>query len=138
MTEAQSLDKGRGAGGWPEAVSARMKAEGPWAALAWLQQERKSNAGDLSLRGYVEILRAAIVKDFLGLATGLKTVPRLTPDFLNDFNKFNLTAQEGYLISQIDGRTNIEKLLKLSPFDPFTTLFSLARMHHLRAIEIQK
>lgn len=120
---------------WPSAVADRIKAEGNWAVLAWLQERRKEVPGDLSLRGYVEILRVTIVKDFLSLTTGMKTVLRLTPEFLTDFNKFNLTAQEGYLISQIDGRTNIEKLLKLSPFDPFTTLFSFARMYHVRAIE---
>jgi len=138
MTEAQSVGKSRGETDWPSAVAEKVKSEGPWAALAWLQQERKTNPGDLALRGYVEILRSSVVKDFLGLATGMKTVPKLTSAFLNDFNKFNLTAQEGYLISQIDGRTNLEKLLKLSPFDPFNTLFSFARMHHVRAIEISE
>lgn len=138
MTEAQSVGSEQSESHWPKAVAARVKAEGNWAALTWLQQERTRNSGDLSLRGYIEILRASIVKDFLGAAAGMKSVPKLTPDFLNDFDKFNLTAQEGFLISQIDGRTNLEKLLKLSPFDPFTTLFSLARMHHMRAIEISE
>lgn len=138
MTEAQSVERNQAGDRWAVAVADRMKADGPWGTLAWLQQQRPANASDLALRGYVEILRASIVKDFLSQPTGMKTIPRLTADFLNDFNKFSLSAQEGYLISQIDGRTNLEKLLKVSPFDPFTTLFSLARMHHLRAIEISE
>jgi hypothetical protein len=138
MTEAQSVGRDPATDPWPQLVADRLKTEGQWAALAWLQQERKSKPSDLALRGYVEIIRAAIVRDFLGQAKGTKSVPRLTPDFLNDFDKFSLSAQEGYLISQIDGRTNIEKLLKLSPFDPFTTYFSLARMYQVHAIEISE
>lgn len=115
-----------------------MKSEGIWPTLEWLQRERSQSPQDLALRGYVEILRASIVKDFLSFPKGMQSVPKMTPDFLNNFDQFNLSAQEGYLISQIDGRTNLEKLLKLSPFDPFNTLFSLARMHNARAIEIPK
>lgn len=132
------MEREHAADPWPQLVAERLKAEGTWGTLAWLQQERTSKPQDLALRGYVEIIRASIVKDFLAQASGTKSVPRLTPDFLNEFDKFNLSAQEGYLISQIDGRTNIEKLLKLSPFDPFTTFFSLARMYQVRAIEISE
>jgi hypothetical protein len=138
MTEAQSVGTERGSPGLPQLVAQRIKAEGKWATLAWLHQQQRAQPGDVALRGYVEILRVTIVRDFLAIATGMEAIPKLTADFLNDFNKFDLTAQEGYLISQIDGRTNIEKLLKVSPFDPFSTLFSLARMNNMRAIEISE
>ena len=36
----------------------------------------------------------------------------------------------------IDGRMDLQKLLVLSPFDPFTTLFNLAKLQHERAITI--
>ncbi|MCA1732704.1 MAG: hypothetical protein LC732_03780, partial [Acidobacteria bacterium] len=62
--------------------------------------------------------------------------PKLTADFLSDFDRFNLTAQEGYLISLIDGRITIEMLLKLTPFDNFTTLFNLAKLQNQQAITI--
>jgi hypothetical protein len=136
MTQAQSTGIENRDTELATVVAARIKAEGNWATLEWIQAERKLRGSDPVLRGYVEILRVTIVKDFLALSKGTTAVPRLTPDFLNDFARFNLTAQEGYLISQIDGRTAIEKLLKLSPFDPFSTLFSLARMENVRAIEV--
>ena len=63
-------------------------------------------------------------------------VPKLSAEFLTNFDRFNLTAQEGYLISLIDGRMDLQKLLVLSPFDPFTTLFNLAKLQHERAITI--
>jgi len=58
--------------------------------------------------------------------------PKLTAEFLSNFDRFNLTAQEGYLISLIDGRLDLQKLLILSPFDPFTTLFNLASSSRTR------
>lgn len=122
--------------GWPELIQARLKESGTWATLSWLFEERSRQPNDLELRGYVEILRAVVVRDFVSHPEGLRTIPKLSPEFLADFGRFNLSAQEGYLISLIDGRTNIEKLLKLSPFDPFATLFNLARLLSQRAIMV--
>ena len=39
-------------------------------------------------------------------------------------------------VAAIDGRMDLQKLLVLSPFDPFTTLFNLAKLQHERAITI--
>ena len=39
-------------------------------------------------------------------------------------------------ISLIDGRFDLQKLLILSPFDPFTTLFTLAKLQNERAISV--
>lgn len=136
MTQAQSAPLESDTLNWPETVAQKLKDDGTWKTLSWLQVQRKEHPTDLALRGYVEILRASIVRDLLAATSGLKSAPRMSPDFLNNFDRFNLSAQEGYLISLIDGNTNLEKLLKLSPFDPFTTFFSLARMLNLSAIEI--
>ena len=89
-----------------------------------------------ALRGYTEIIRNNIVRDLLANSKGMNAVPRLSAEFLTNFDRFNLTAQEGYLISLIDGRMDLQKLLVLSPFDPFTTLFNLAKLQHERAITI--
>ena len=66
----------------------------------------------------------------------LQAVPRLTAEFLTNFDRFNLNAQEGYLISLIDGRLDLQKLLILSPFDPFTTLFNVAKLQYERAVMV--
>ena len=39
-------------------------------------------------------------------------------------------------MSLIDGRLDLQKLLILSPFDQFTTLFNLAKLQHERAITV--
>jgi len=137
MSSVQStVENGQASSSWPEVIQARLKETGTWPTLSWLFEERSRQGGDLELRGYVEILRTVVVKDFVAHPQGLRAIPKLSPEFLADFGRFNLSAQEGYLISLIDGRTNVEKLLKLSPFDPFSTLFNLARLQNQRAIVV--
>ena len=66
----------------------------------------------------------------------MQAIPKLTAEFLTNFDRFNLSAQEGYLVSLIDGRLDLQKLLILSPFDQFTTLFNLAKLQNERAITV--
>jgi hypothetical protein len=63
-------------------------------------------------------------------------VPKLSAEFLSNFDRFNLNAQEGYLVSLIDGRLDVQKLMILSPFDQFTTIFTLAKLQNERAIVV--
>ena len=74
----------------------------------------------------------------LGAATTFAVHPRLslTAEFLSNFDRFNLNAQEGYLVSLIDGRMDVQKLMILSSFDQFTTIFILAKLEHERAITV--
>jgi hypothetical protein len=90
----------------------------------------------LELHGFLDIVRATIVRKFLEQSNEMTAVPRISPLFLTDFDRFNLNVQEGFLISLIDGRSTIQNLLKLSPFDHFTTLLNLARLHHQQAITL--
>jgi hypothetical protein len=121
---------------WARLVSHSLRQNGAWATWEKLLEARRAYPDDLLLRGYAEIVRNAIVRDLLNTPKGLLAAPKLTPEFLADFDRFNLTAQEGYLISLIDGRLSFDMLLKLSPFDNFTTLFNLAKLQHQRAITV--
>jgi hypothetical protein len=121
---------------WGRLVSHSLKQNGTWPTWEKLQEARRAYPDDLLLRGYAEIVRTSIVRDLLSTPKGLLAAPKLTPEFLADFDKFNLTAQEGYLISLIDGRITVAMLLKLSPFDNFSTLFNLAKLQNHRAITI--
>ncbi|MFA6955854.1 MAG: hypothetical protein WC538_08280 [Thermoanaerobaculia bacterium] len=137
MSSVQSsVENGSASPTWPEVIQARLKESGTWPTLSWLFEERNRQPEDIELRGYIEILRAVVVKDLVASPQGLRAIPKLSSEFLADFGRFNLSAQEGYLISLIDGRTNIEKILKLSPFDPFATLFNLARLLSQKAIVV--
>jgi hypothetical protein len=121
---------------WARLVGDSLKQYGPWHTYAKLTEARNAYPNDLSLRGYVEIVRNTIVRSFLEHPKGMQAVPKLSAEFLTNFDRFNLSAQEGYLVSLIDGRMDISKLMILSPFDPFTTLFNLAKLQHERAITI--
>ena len=121
---------------WSRLVGDSMKQNGAWHTYAKLLEARRVYPDDLSLRGYVEIVRNSIVREFLGHPRGQQAVPKMSADFLSNFDRFNLNAQEGYLVSLIDGRMDVQKLIILSPFDPFTTIFILAKLQHERAITV--
>ena len=133
---SQPVQKPRQSYDWAKLVGHSLKENGAWATFEKLLEARRAYPDDLLLRGYTEIVRNTIVRDLLSGPKGLQASPKLTPEFLSDFDRFNLTAQEGYLISLIDGRLTIEMLLKLTPFDNFTTLFNLAKLQQQKAVTI--
>jgi hypothetical protein len=99
---------------WPRLVGDSLKQNGLWHTYAKLLEARSVYPDDLSLRGYVEIVRNTIVREFLGHSRGTQAVPKLSADFLSNFDHFNLNAQ-GYLVSLIDGRLDVQKLMMLNP-----------------------
>jgi hypothetical protein len=121
---------------WSRLVGDSVKQNGTWHTYLKLIEARNAYPDDLSLRGYTEIVRNTIVRELIGHPKGMQAVPRLSGEFLTNFDRFNLNAQEGYLISLIDGRLDLQKLLILSPFDQFTTLFNLAKLLYERAITV--
>ena len=121
---------------WSRLVSDSLKQNGVWHTWYKLAEARIAYPDDLALRGYSEIVRNAIVRDLLQHPKGMQAVPKLSPEFLTNFDRFNLNAQEGYLVSLIDGRLDLQKLVLLSPFDQFMTLFILAKLAHERAITV--
>ncbi|HEX2121645.1 MAG TPA: hypothetical protein VHL59_08390 [Thermoanaerobaculia bacterium] len=121
---------------WSRLIGESLRQHGVWHTYAKLLEARRAYPDDLSLRGYVELVRNTIVRDFLAHPKGMHVVPKLSAEFMTNFDRFNLNAQEGYLVSLIDGRLDIQKLLILSPFDPFNTIFILAKLQHERAITV--
>ncbi len=121
---------------WARLVGDSVKQHGLWHTYTKLLEARRQYGDDLSLRGYVEIIRNSLVRDFLAHPRGMQAVPKLSADFLTNFDRFDLNAQEGYLVSLIDGRMDVQKLMILSPFDPFNTIFILAKLQHEKAITV--
>src|SRR5688572_22617391 len=121
---------------WSRLVGDSLKQHGNWHTYSKLLEARRAYPDDLSLRGYVELVRNTIVREFLAHPKGMHAVPKLSAEFLSNFDRFNLNAQEGYLVSLIDGRMDVQKLMILSPFDQFTTIFILAKLQHERAITV--
>ena len=121
---------------WSRLVADSLKQHGAWHTYLKLNEARTAYPEDLSLRGYVEIIRNAIVRELLTHPKGMKATPKLSAEFLTNFDRFDLNAQEGYLVSLIDGRLDLQKLSILSPFDQFTTLFILAKLQQEGALTI--
>lgn len=121
---------------WSRLVGDSLKQNGSWHTYSKLQEARNVYPNDLSLRGYTELVRNTIVRELLAHPKGLQVVPKLSAEFMTNFDRFNLSAQEGYLVSLIDGRMDVQKLMILSPFDPFNTLFILAKLQNERAITV--
>jgi len=121
---------------WSRLVGDSLKQHGVWHTHDKLLEARQVYPNDLALRGYTEIVRNTIVRQFLEHPKGMQAVPKLSADFLTNFDRFNLNAQEGYLVSLIDGRLDVQKLIILSPFDQFNTIFILAKLQHERAITV--
>jgi hypothetical protein len=121
---------------WARQVADSLKQHGVWHTYLKLLEARRAYPDDLSLRGYVELVRNTIVRDFLAHPKGMQAVPKLSAEFMSNFDRFNLNAQEGYLVSLIDGRLDVQKLMILSPFDPFNTIFILAKLQAERAITV--
>lgn len=121
---------------WSKLVGDSIRQHGSWHTYNKLLEARRMYPSDVTLRGYCEIIRNTIVRELLAHPKGLQAVPKLTAEFLTDFDKFNLTAQEGYLISLMDGRLDIQTLLRVSPFDHFSTLFYIAKLLESRAITV--
>ena len=63
---------------WARLVGDSLKQNGPWHTYAKLMEARNAYPNDLSLRGYVEIIRNMIVREFLGHPKGMQAVPKLT------------------------------------------------------------
>ena len=121
---------------WPRLVGESIRQHGVWHTFNQRLEARRAYPDDLSLLGYIEIVRNTIVRQFLASPRGMQVVPKLTAEFLSNFDQFDLNAQEGYLVSLIDGRMDLQKLMILSPFDPFNTIFILAKLQQERAITV--
>lgn len=125
----------RTAAEWSRTIQQSIESGGLWQAYDELMTQAARENSPVLL-GYIEIVRTTIVRRFLEQSDEMKAVPRISPQFLSDFDRFNLNVQEGFLMSLIDGRSSLQALLKLSPFDPFTTLFNLAKLQRQHAITL--
>ena len=125
----------RSATEWNRYIQQSVETRGVWDTYEELAAQASREPSPI-IYGYLEILRTTIVRQFLERSREMSAVPRISPLFLSDFDRFNLNVQEGFLMSLIDGRSSLQALLKLSPFDQFTTLFNLAKLHQQQAITL--
>lgn len=119
-----------------DSVTESLHTLGPWITYARLQALEDLHPGDPKIHGYTEIIRSVIVRDFLSGGKGLESTPKLSAEFLTDYGRFDLSAKEGYLVSLIDGRLTVQRIISVVPLDPFSTIFYLAKLRHQKVITI--
>ena len=94
---------------------------------AWqgLQRAAKQEPGRLDIQGYVAMMRSERARSFAREVGDQGRVLRLKQT-IQELMQLNLTPNEGFLLSQIDGCVSIEQLLNLSK-DRVSTLEILAK-----------
>ncbi|MBW2243106.1 MAG: hypothetical protein JRH01_14065 [Deltaproteobacteria bacterium] len=75
----------------------------------------------------VELLRTHLVDDVL-MQVGSPTAVPVVEMASEDLMKINLPSGAGFLLSRIDGHTQVEDLVALSGMDPFETYHTLGRL----------
>ena len=95
---------------------------------AWsqLQEVAREMPGRLDVEGYLGLVRAERAKKFAREIGDKGRTLQLTCK-MEDLKVLNLQPDEGFLLSQIDGRVTIEELISLSSTDRVRTLETLAR-----------
>ncbi len=95
---------------------------------AWsqLQAVAREMPGRLDVEGYLGLVRAERAKKFAREIGDKGRTLQLTCK-MEDLKVLNLQPDEGFLLSQIDGRVTIEELISLSSTDRVRTLETLAR-----------
>ncbi len=95
---------------------------------AWcqLQAIARKNPGRLDVEGYLGLVRTQRAKKFAREIGDKGRTLKLTCK-IEELKRLNLRPDEGFLLSQIDGRVTIEELIRLSSTDRVRTLETLAR-----------
>lgn len=91
-------------------------------ALDLTRENLKKFPLDLKLLSYNNMIETFLLHQYLEVFTLMESIPKITPHFSDKLTQLNLKGHEGYLLTQIDGKTNIKSLLYICGLGKFTTL----------------
>ena len=97
------------------------KPESAFSLFSTLAEQEPENPAYIS---FSELSKAALIKEFLKKAGSFEKVPVLKTS-LSKLTEFNLTEEQGFILSLINGETSFEDIVYLSPVPPFLTFSSL-------------
>jgi tetratricopeptide (TPR) repeat protein len=80
----------------------------------------------LDVRGYIELVRKQLMQQWANEIGDRGRVLRLIKN-THDLLKLRLRPEEGFLLSQVDGRVTVDELISLSSSDRFSALEMIAR-----------
>lgn len=97
--------------------------------LALLRRALQQRPGDLELAGFLKLAESLVVRNFFNRFEKSDTVvPRLDPKLAADITRFSLNPAEGFLLSQMDGQTDLGSLFFVSGMNRFRTCFLLEKL----------
>lgn len=97
--------------------------------LGLLRRALKQSPRDLEVAGYLKLAESLSVRTFLNRFDDPgAVVPRLDPKLTADITKFALNPAEGFLLSQMDGRTDLGSFFFVSGMNRFRTCLMLEKL----------
>ncbi len=95
---------------------------------AWrsLTDVAKKHPDRLDVRGYLELVRKQLMQQWATEIGDRGRVLRLVKN-TTELLRLRLRPEEGFLLSQVDGRVTVDELISLSSSDRFTALEMIAR-----------
>jgi tetratricopeptide (TPR) repeat protein len=90
-------------------------------ALALFETAAEMDSRRIEIEGYIDMVRSRLLKAYRERVGGRQTVPRLLVD-LAEITRYNLHTDAGFLLSLLDGATNVEDLISLSGMNAFEAL----------------
>ena len=104
-------------------------------ALDLFQLASGLRPGNVEIEGYIDMVRGQLLRSYRERMNGLAT-PRLIADRAA-ITRFNLPADAGFVLSLVDGATNVESLVSLSGMAPFETLRILNGLAGAGIVEVE-
>jgi CheY-like chemotaxis protein len=84
---------------------------------------------DLEVNGFLKLAESLVVRDFCNRFENPGTVlPRLSPAVADEITGLSLSPAEGFLLSQMDGQTDLGSLFHVSGMNHFRTCLLLEKL----------
>jgi tetratricopeptide (TPR) repeat protein len=117
---------------------ALLRAREPASAFELLRHALESAPASLELQAEFDLARVRMLARYRECFGNRDALVKLAPAARQDLTRFNLPAQAGFLISQIDGHTSVSDLVTLSGLDDFEALHLLFGLCEAGIIEVPK
>jgi len=101
-----------------------LKSERAERAKILFEELCENEPGNMLYRAFFELSKVAIVKQLLVITHSFGNMPVLKVS-LSKITDYQLTEEQGFILSLINGETSFEDMVYLSPVPPFVTFFSL-------------
>ncbi len=97
-------------------------------ALQLFEEIQRDDPKDIEVRKYIEILKTQLMNKYMKVLGSKDYIPIKTSDNPNYYNDMDLSNEEGFIFSQVDGRTDFKGIVNISGMKPIK---AYGILHHL-------